>query len=139
MCVSAERTEVLWRGCGEAVTIQCRSSESHLKHLELKKGLYKHVSVLQKSENQSEIGQGFTGRVQEHGALPNIDVLIKNLSSDDTGPYWCMYRQSKEKEGKQRNGSVLVVVKGKLITLFSSPHKKTNGNGNRTLTTSPVT
>ncbi|XP_055366927.1 uncharacterized protein LOC114859907 isoform X2 [Betta splendens] len=109
-----ESEDVLWRACGESVTIQCRSSEPQLKHLDLRKGLNKYVSVLQQSAaSDHRIGGEFTERVQGNGAFPNVDVLIKNLTSGDTGVYRCMYRQANQTgtEAKQGSGSVLVVVR----------------------------
>lgn len=115
MSVYTESSEVLWRDCGEAITIQCRFSNPRQEYLEVKKGLSEDVSVLQKIGNsgQLKIGSEFTGRLQENGAFPNIDILIKNLTSEDTGPYWCLYKMSNESVRRKGKGSVLVVVKGK--------------------------
>uniref|UniRef100_A0A3Q3J466 Immunoglobulin V-set domain-containing protein n=1 Tax=Monopterus albus TaxID=43700 RepID=A0A3Q3J466_MONAL len=91
-------------------------------------------------------------RVQLNGAFPNVDILIKNLTVEDTGPYWCSYVEMGGKSSDLLNvkskGSVLLVVKGephpfihlatKPIMLTNQPHHYSTGhiffnNGSSTL------
>lgn len=115
MFVHAESSGVQWRDCGEAITIQCRSSEPEQELLNVKKGLSEYVSVFFKKSNSEDItiAKGFMGRLQVNGEFPDIDVLIENLTSADTGPYWCLYKKSNKSEMKGI-GSVLLVVEGEL-------------------------
>ncbi|XP_078126487.1 uncharacterized protein LOC144530691 [Sander vitreus] len=111
-------SEVVWRELGKAVTIQCRPSKPDQEYLSLKKGLSEEHEVLYKEGNpeKNTIHKEFMGRLQLNGVFPNVDILIKNLTSDDTGPYWCVYKKfdlvsSKNLEMKG-TGSVLLVVTG---------------------------
>ncbi|XP_031168292.1 uncharacterized protein LOC116059390 [Sander lucioperca] len=111
-------SEVVWRALGEAVTIQCRPSKPDQEYLSLKKGLSEEHDVLYKEGNpeKNTIYKEFMGRLQLNGVFPNVDILIKNLTSNDTGPYWCVYKKfdlvsSKNLEMKG-TGSVLLVVTG---------------------------
>lgn len=115
MCAYVESSGVQWRDCGEAITIQCRSSKPDQEHLDVKKGLTEYVSVFFKKSNSEDItiAKGFMGRFQVNGEFPDIDILIKNLTSEDTGPYWCLYKNSNKSE-MQGTGSVLLVVEGEL-------------------------
>lgn len=106
-----ERREV-----GGSVTIHCRSSPPQM-FMCLKKGLSKEVEVLRKEEKsgKSTILKDFRGRLQLDGIFPNEDIIITNLTSDDTGPYWCMYEtidKKYEEHNTKGNGSVLLVVTG---------------------------
>lgn len=52
--------------------------------------------------------------MQLNGNFPNLDFLLKNLTSDDTGVYWCLYKEFDAKSGTtaviEGQGSVLLVV-----------------------------
>ncbi|CAI5675236.1 unnamed protein product [Oreochromis niloticus] len=97
---------------GKQVTIQCKSA-SNQDMLYLKKGLNEEEDIYFTDSNKSTINQKFTDRLQFHGKLPNVDILIKNLTLDDTGPYWCVYKMTDQKyelKTTRGNGSVLLVV-----------------------------
>uniref|UniRef100_A0A3B4GCL0 Immunoglobulin V-set domain-containing protein n=1 Tax=Pundamilia nyererei TaxID=303518 RepID=A0A3B4GCL0_9CICH len=99
---------------GQQVTIQCRSA-SNQEMLYLKRGLNEEEDIFCLTDLQkSTINQKFTDRLQFHGPFPNVDILLKNLTLDDTGPYWCVYKVSSNYEFKtsRGNGSVLLVVTG---------------------------
>ncbi|XP_070778969.1 T-cell antigen CD7-like [Enoplosus armatus] len=123
LCLSCEALSdpgssgVVWRDFGGTVTIQCRSPEPNQEFLSLKMGLSEENTVLYKDRNSDKttIATEFTGRLQLNGEFPNVDILIKNLTSNDTGPYWCEYKRFDQKFSKvvikKGEGSVLLVVK----------------------------
>ncbi|XP_040919445.1 uncharacterized protein LOC121199056 [Toxotes jaculatrix] len=108
-----EGTGVVWKKVGEAITIQCRPSQGNPEYLSLKKGLSEEV-VIYMVKDSDAIVTGFKGRIQQNGAFPNMDFLIRNLTSEDTGPYWCVYKTfdvvSSKLKAEKGNGSVLLVV-----------------------------
>lgn len=118
MFVYAE-SEVVWKDIGEDITIRCKCSEPDQDYIELKKGLSKEAQVLviEKKSGKRTILNNFQGRLQVNGELHNIDILIKNLTSNDTGPYWCMYKKADKTTYKsiitEGKGSVLLVINGK--------------------------
>ncbi|XP_005925547.1 uncharacterized protein LOC102304363 isoform X1 [Haplochromis burtoni] len=103
--------EVIRKKVGQQVTIQCRSA-SNQEMLYLKRGLNEEEDIFCLTLQKSTINQKFTDRLQFHGPFPNVDILLKNLTLDDTGPYWCVYKVSSNYELKtsRGNGSVLLVV-----------------------------
>lgn len=126
---------MLWRDVGGAVTIQCRCPEPGQEYLHVKKGLSRDFQVLFKENNSDEntIAKDFTGRLQVNGKFPNLDILIKNLTSEDTGPYWCVYQKydktSYRKSDTEGKGSVLLVVRGEthqFIHFATKPMKSIN-------------
>lgn len=106
---------MVWARPGEAFTIQCRQPEQDQESLTLKRGIKKSDIVFMYLGGQT-IKDGFNHRLQINGVFPNLDILIKNLTSDDTGPYWCLYAKTNENlneiEEKEGTGSVLLVVSG---------------------------
>lgn len=108
---------VVWREFGGNVTIHCRVDASHIEFLNVERGLSKDV-VLVKENNKTKntIDENFDGRLELSGTFPNLDIIITNLSSKDTGPYWCMYSTFLQHTGKmfdfKGRGSLLLVVKG---------------------------
>ncbi|KAM8724883.1 uncharacterized protein AB9X84_004406 isoform 2-T2 [Acanthopagrus schlegelii] len=112
----AETGGVLWRDRGGAVTIQCSTSLKK-DSLYLKKGLKEKNDVLFEDESSGKqtIAKEFLGRLQSHGQFPNVSILIKNLTSGDTDPYWCIYTKFDTKSAKmiseKGTGSVLLVVR----------------------------
>ncbi|XP_022056930.1 uncharacterized protein si:ch211-188c18.1 isoform X2 [Acanthochromis polyacanthus] len=111
----AEDRGGVWRDVGESVTIQCRTSAEQ-DSLYLKMGLSKDIDVFftEKDTGKNTISTQYKHRLQSNGAFPNVDILIKNLTANDTGPYWCMYKAFDRKTSKQTatdgSGSVLLVV-----------------------------
>ncbi|KAM9345973.1 uncharacterized protein ABDE67_012574 [Symphorus nematophorus] len=109
-----ESSGVVWRNIGGTVTIQCRS-DSDQELLNLKKGLSQDGIFVQESNTEVRtIAKDFTGRLQFNGVFPNIDIFIKNLTTGDTGPYWCSYSKFDMKTekivDKDSEGSLLLVV-----------------------------
>ncbi|XP_071329942.1 uncharacterized protein [Trachinotus anak] len=111
-----ESSKVVWKNFGEAITIQCRTSQNAEEFLSLSKGLNEEVQIIykEKSSGKDNIASEFTSRLQLNGAFPNVDILIKNLTSADTGPYWCVYKRFNKESAEfmttKGNGSVLLVV-----------------------------
>nr|XP_004558467.2 uncharacterized protein LOC101486811 isoform X1 [Maylandia zebra] len=104
--------EVIRIKVGKQVTIQCKSA-SNQEMLYLKRGLNEEEDIFYLTDlKKSTINQKFTDRLQFHGQVPNVDILLKNLTLDDTGPYWCVYKMTSNYELKasRGNGSVLLVV-----------------------------
>ncbi|TNN69324.1 hypothetical protein EYF80_020475 [Liparis tanakae] len=105
----------VWRDFGGAVTIQCRSSETDQTSLDLRRGL-NEMSVLFKDGSSDKYisGKELSGRIQLNGEFPNMDILIENLTSDDTGPYWCIYTRFDQESSSSVKvkglGSLLLVV-----------------------------
>lgn len=104
---------MVWKHPGGAFTIQCRHPEQEQVSLNLKRGIQKSDVLFMDSEGQT-IKKEFKDRLQINGVFPNLDILIKNLTSNDTGPYWCFYIKIEENEipEKEGTGSVLLVVSG---------------------------
>ncbi|XP_077414504.1 uncharacterized protein LOC144044149 [Vanacampus margaritifer] len=106
-------TRVIWRAIGRSVSIQCRLSQQCQK-MTLLKGLRKESQVLYMTSKKPTVAEEFSGRLRVNGDLPNVDVVISNLTSEDTGPYWCTYEwfddQISDKRDVDGKGSVLLVI-----------------------------
>ncbi|KAK5620232.1 hypothetical protein CRENBAI_026844 [Crenichthys baileyi] len=114
LCYTAEMNGVVWKEKGQSITIQCRMNLNQT-YLSLKKGINKNINIfgIDKATGKIITSEEMSGRVQTHGNFPNIDILIKNLSTTDTGPYWCVYSYTDELykyHTKDGIGSVLLVV-----------------------------
>lgn len=106
-------TEVLWRDFGGTFTIQCISSEPDQEYVEVKKGLSEDLLKVDKS-NQVTTAKELMSRLEVNAEFPNVGIHIKNLISEDTGLYWCMYKKAgRESTIIDGTRSVLLVVKGK--------------------------
>lgn len=116
LSVPAENAAVVWTRPGRAFTIQCRHPELGQDSLTLKRGIDRSDVLFMNSESKT-IKTGFKDRLEINGAFPNTDILIKNLTSDDIGPYWCCYtkinKELNEIQETEGTGSVLLVVSGK--------------------------
>lgn len=116
MSTYVESGGVVWTDVGGSVTIQCRDTADK-ESLSLEKGLSQE-EILNKDRDSEKItiAKGFRDRLQLDGEFPNLNIFIRNLTTDDMGPYWCVYKkydttasQLKTEKGK---GSVLLVVRG---------------------------
>lgn len=107
---------VVWRDTGGTFTIQCKSNGDQ-DNLSVRKDLTED-EIFFKEKNSIDFTNApeLEGRVQTNGGILKLDILIKNLTSTDTGIYWCRYSrfdQTKQTIVKTKgNGSVLLVVKG---------------------------
>lgn len=111
-----ESKGVVWRKAGEAITIQCSTSDVAVEYLHLYKGLSEELQVVFKDRQSESPNIAFRDRLQTNAAFPDVDIFIRNLTSTDTGPYWCMYKKFDGVLGKliktKGRGSVLLVVAG---------------------------
>ncbi|XP_037647532.1 uncharacterized protein LOC119501306 isoform X2 [Sebastes umbrosus] len=111
---------VVWKDLGGSITIQCRPPGPGQEYLSLRKGLSEELEVFYRdgASIKNNVVDEFGDRLQSHGVFPNMDILIKNLTSDDTGPYWCLYKKfdplTAVSVNMKGNGSVLLVVRDKL-------------------------
>ncbi|XP_037331129.2 immunoglobulin V-set domain-containing protein [Pungitius pungitius] len=98
---------VVRKEAGGSVTIQCRS-ETGRYSLSLSKdpGNKQILVVDDRSKKMTPAGEVET-RYQVNGTFPNYDILINNLTFDDTGLYWCTYYSSLE---RRNTTSMLLVV-----------------------------
>ncbi|KAG7243607.1 hypothetical protein INR49_011164 [Caranx melampygus] len=121
----APESAVVWRNPREDITIQCRVDQE-VNSLTLKEGLNKEAEIFFREQKSDKdiIAEDFKNRLQLNGQFPNMDFLIKNLTSADTGSYWCLYRRFdldktafEDIEGK---GSMLLVVRDEMATAGSA-------------------
>nr|XP_020472110.1 uncharacterized protein LOC109969520 [Monopterus albus] len=137
-----EGSNVVWKDYGSSITIQCRSHQTNLACLSVKKGLLSEEEIFyQMGRSPPIISDKIKDRVQLNGAFPNVDILIKNLTVEDTGPYWCSYVEMGGKSSDLLNvkskGSVLLVVKEK-PTPTTDPSKTCNSSNNNLVLVSVV-
>lgn len=113
-------SEALWKTPGKDMTIQCRTETMDVQSLTVKSGIHESdLFFIHKANQESPtIRDIFQGRFQYHGNFPNMDILIKDLFLNDTGPYWCLYQKrnhiKRQMETLKGKGSVLLVVSGKV-------------------------
>lgn len=102
------------------MTIQCRTETEDVQSLTVKSGINERDLFFIHKENQENptIRDIFQARFQHRGNFPNMDILIKDLFLNDTGPYWCSYQKrnhiKRQMETLKGKGSVLLVVSGKV-------------------------
>ncbi|KAM7386759.1 hypothetical protein PAMA_009400 [Pampus argenteus] len=114
LCGAVRSSGVEWRNVGEHVTIQCKC-QSEQDSLFLKKGLKEEILYI--ISNRSTKSTEFKHRLQLNGSLNNTDILITNLTLNDTGLYWCEYKRFDKGTTTYKStidsGSVLLVVTDK--------------------------
>lgn len=107
---------------GGSITIQCRAPKQLQELLVLKKGLKQDEIYSRHRNGKLIISKEFKDRLQVNGEFPDTDILIKNLTSNDTGPYWCHYSKIDLEGGgiigQKGNGSLLLVVTGEPSTFM---------------------
>lgn len=120
MSFNAEIQGVVWKKTGEEITIQCKSKNVQ-EYLRLKMGLNEEVDIfgVEKDSNKITVSKRFSDRLVPNVDFPNVDILIKNLTLKDTGPYWCVYQMFNKSTTNLKEvkgtGSILLVVTGQFI------------------------
>lgn len=113
---------MVWRELGESVTIRCRADGLKPDMLSLKRGLRRSDVFARSNQSRPTISTEMKNRLEHKGVFPSLDLVIFNLTVEDTGPYWCEYvtfdENMKHQDG---NGTVLLVVKGE-PALQSTPN-----------------
>lgn len=55
-------------------------------------------------------------KIEEYVQFPNFDILLKNVTKNDTGVYWCLCKKfnitTSKTDSDSGEGSVLLVVTG---------------------------
>ncbi|KAK2833553.1 hypothetical protein Q5P01_017442 [Channa striata] len=115
---ASEQGGVINKLPGKDITIQCSTSAKNQEFLELRKGLHQDFQVLYHDgkTKKDTIAKQYHNRLQVHSDFPSVQILIKDLTPDDTGPYWCLYLRfnvlTDSMITTKGNGSVLLVVQG---------------------------
>ncbi|XP_061893060.1 uncharacterized protein LOC133642719 [Entelurus aequoreus] len=111
---SEDTNGLVWKHTGKSVSILCRSRPPGpgLVFMSLLKGLRKEINVLFKMGDKNTVAEKYADRLQVKGDITSMEVVISNLTTEDTGPYWCDYKMTANFETKalNSNGSVLLVV-----------------------------
>ncbi|MEQ2305134.1 hypothetical protein AMECASPLE_034462 [Ameca splendens] len=113
---TAEMKKEVFRESGQSVKIQCRIHTDQDFFI-LKLGLNEEtdIAVIDKASRKTTFLQEMTGRIQTNGEFPSVDIVIKWLNLNDSGPYWCMYSKiddSYKQLFTEGNGSIILVVSG---------------------------
>uniref|UniRef100_A0AAV2KET3 Immunoglobulin V-set domain-containing protein n=1 Tax=Knipowitschia caucasica TaxID=637954 RepID=A0AAV2KET3_KNICA len=94
----------------------CRDSHRCLLHLCLH-NLMQHSEMEETRDVRHDPMQlwkkGYKVYLKDNGHFPNIQILLKNLTREDTGVYWCMCGTHSAETGlnvPDGDGSVLLVV-----------------------------
>lgn len=114
ICISVTLcSKVVWKNTGDSITIQCRC-KYEVNAISLKKGLAKNEDVFYKSKRSDKINFADSSQSEVYGIFPNLDIIMKNLTKNHTGVYWCTYgkynQTSRRTETVDGEGSVLLVV-----------------------------
>lgn len=110
----AEGNNIVWKNVGEDVTIACRTSQEQ-NHMFLKRGLHEETVLFYADKNSTTSKIEPANKIQTRGKFPNITFTIKNLTSTDIGPHWCLFTHyDKNFKGTtdKKYGSILLVIKG---------------------------
>uniref|UniRef100_A0A1A8NLH2 Chromosome 3 SCAF14707, whole genome shotgun sequence, Uncharacterized protein n=2 Tax=Nothobranchius rachovii TaxID=451742 RepID=A0A1A8NLH2_9TELE len=107
-CSELTDARVMWKEAGESITISC-TSDSQQQMMSLMKGLNRDEQIFftEKTKQKHNIKDTMKVRVQANIVFPKVEILIKNLTRNDTGPYWCLYKTMSSDECTD---SLLLVV-----------------------------
>ncbi|RVE69440.1 hypothetical protein OJAV_G00077790 [Oryzias javanicus] len=118
---AAEGNNIVWKNVGEDVTIACRTSQEQ-SHMFLKRGLHEETVLVYADKNSTKLKVEPANKIQTKGKFPNITFTIKNLTSTDIGPHWCLFTRYAEKfkeVNDKKNGSILLVIKDSEVNCSS--------------------
>ncbi|KAJ7989755.1 hypothetical protein DPEC_G00307810 [Dallia pectoralis] len=96
---------------GDNITIHCRTSQTDREHLSLYRRLTTETQVFNfyKNTEKVTIQDKFLSRLKNVGVFQNMSLTIENLTTEDSGVYWCFYNGYKKEDIFAQ--SVLLVVK----------------------------
>uniref|UniRef100_A0A1A7YBF6 Chromosome 3 SCAF14707, whole genome shotgun sequence, Uncharacterized protein n=1 Tax=Iconisemion striatum TaxID=60296 RepID=A0A1A7YBF6_9TELE len=112
-CTELTDAGVVWKEVGQSITIQCNAdSEQQLMSFSLKKGLNQDEEIFftESTSQKHNIKEMMKERVQAYTGFPKVEILIKNLTVNDTGPYWCLYDKIDNSDHKKKNTNSLLLV-----------------------------
>nr|XP_046266657.1 uncharacterized protein LOC124070623 [Scatophagus argus] len=140
LCLSANAENILFRGSGENVTLECSyagcpSSIEGYPGMYLYKDLVKLEEVYYWSE-RIILREGYNGRIEEKGLLKNHSIIISNLTVDDTGLYKCVYTKLRSKD-ITCNVYILAVTVNDRVNCAPAYENKTEENPQLHKTTQP--
>ncbi|XP_036069176.1 uncharacterized protein si:ch211-188c18.1 isoform X2 [Oryzias melastigma] len=121
---AAEGNNIVWKKVGEDVTIACRTSQEQ-NHMFLKRGLHEETVLFYADKNSTTSKIEPANKIQTRGKFPNITFTIKNLTSTDIGPHWCLFTHyDKNFKGTtdKKYGSILLVIKEDDFKVDCSPN-----------------
>ncbi|KAJ7989753.1 hypothetical protein DPEC_G00307790 [Dallia pectoralis] len=97
---------------GDNITIHCRTSQTDREHLSLYRRLTTETQVFNFYKNREKvtIQDKFKSRLKNVGVFQNMFLTIENLTTEDSGVYWCFYNGYKKEDIFAQ--SVLLVVNG---------------------------
>lgn len=113
----------MWKDIGGSITIHCRAAALPPQNLlSLKRGLHKdEIFTTNNDRRHNLVSKNVEGRLLVVGVFPDLDLIIGNLTMEETGLYRCFYSKTgRTIETKEGEGAVLLVVKGEPI-LYESP------------------
>ncbi|XP_071390625.1 T-cell immunoreceptor with Ig and ITIM domains [Centroberyx affinis] len=101
----------VWKDIGGFITIQCTTTLQDQDALSLQRGLGEEEQILyfDKGSEKFTMKKELKPRVETKVQFPKMDIVIKNLTVEDTGAYWCVYKDV-QMTGTKGTGSVLLVV-----------------------------
>lgn len=114
----SEKGGVVWKDLGESINITCRISDPQQSLLSLRRGLRRNevLSTSKFNSDRTTISTEVKNRLEVSGHFPSLNLVISNLTMEDTGPYWCEYSEvGNTLFTKDGDGAVLLVVRGEPI------------------------
>ncbi|XP_020341708.1 uncharacterized protein LOC116374879 isoform X2 [Oncorhynchus kisutch] len=115
--------DILWVKTGEKVTMMCSTTLKDQDGMYLYVGLDRDREVLYYYQRDSKLTprKRYWDRVKTEGPMDQLTITISNLTTEDTGVYWCVYTKFNEATYEnyinQGRGSTLVVVNGRYDAL----------------------
>ncbi|XP_031686970.1 uncharacterized protein LOC116374879 isoform X4 [Oncorhynchus kisutch] len=115
--------DILWVKTGEKVTMMCSTTLKDQDGMYLYVGLDRDREVLYYYQRDSKLTprKRYWDRVKTEGPMDQLTITISNLTTEDTGVYWCVYTKFNEATYEnyinQGRGSTLVVVNDDALQL----------------------
>ncbi|XP_036798504.1 V-set and immunoglobulin domain-containing protein 1-like [Oncorhynchus mykiss] len=120
LSTSTTATEaILWVKTGEKFTMKCSITLKDQDGMYLCVGLDREVLYYHRRDSKLTSRKGYWNRVKTEGPVDQLTITVSNLTIEDTGVYWCAYRNVNKSTLKKRiiqgKGSTLVVVNGRCV------------------------